>query len=57
MERIRAGEAVDPSQYYFRTIPRFCPPDGKYSWLKRSIFIGDAECYAEKVVVRVWEVI
>ena len=56
MDRIRAGEAVHPSQYYFRTTPRFYPPDGKYSWLKRSIFIGDAQRYAEMVVVKVWKV-
>ncbi len=56
MDRIAAGEAVPASQYYFRTTPRFYPPDGKYDWLKRSIFIGDAERYADIVVVRVWKV-
>ncbi len=55
MDRIAAGEAVPASQYYFRTTPRFYPPDGKYTWLKRSIFVGDAERYADTVVVRVWK--
>ena len=56
LDRIAAGEPVSPSQYYFRTTPRFHPPDGKYDWLKRSIFPGDAERHAELVVVRVWKV-
>jgi hypothetical protein len=28
LDRIAAGEPVSPSQYYFRTTPRFHPPDG-----------------------------
>ena len=56
LDRIAAGEPVDPSQYYFRTTPRFHPPDGMYDWLKKSIFLGEAERHAELVVVRVWKV-
>jgi hypothetical protein len=55
--RIAAGEAVPSSQYYFRTTPCFYPPEGQYDWLKRSIFIGNAERYAEIVIVRIWKVI
>jgi Protein of unknown function (DUF3237) len=57
LDRIAAGELVPSSQYYFRTTPRFQPPEGRYEWLKRSIFLGDAERYADLVVVRVWKVI
>ena len=56
LDRIAAGEPVSPNQYYFRTAPRFYPPDGKYDWLKRSIFLGDAERHTEQVIVRVWRV-
>jgi hypothetical protein len=56
LARIAAGEAVPSSQYYFRTTPRFYPPEGQYEWLKRSIFVGNAERYADLVVVRVWKV-
>ena len=57
LDRIAAGEPVSPSQYYFRTTPRFHPPEGRYDWLKRSIFLGNAERYADLVVVNVWKVI
>ena len=54
--RIAAGETVPCSQYYFRTSPRFFPPVGRHERLKKSIFIGVAERYAESVIVRVWQV-
>lgn len=53
---IARGEAVAPSEYYFRTTPCFFPPDGRYEWLRNSIFLGSAERYADLVVVRVWRV-
>jgi hypothetical protein len=56
LDRIAAGEPVAPNQYYFRTAPRFHPPDGKYDWLKKSIFLGDAERHTELVILRVWRV-
>lgn len=40
MKRLAAGEDVDPSEYYFRTNPRFKAPVGKYDWLNRGIFIA-----------------
>jgi len=57
LARIAAGESVPASQYYFRTAPRFYPPDGKYDWLKRFVFLGDAERHADLVIVRVWRVL
>jgi uncharacterized protein DUF3237 len=57
LDRISAGESVPASQYYFRTTPRFYPPSGTYEWLKRSIFLGDAERYSDLVIVRVWKVL
>ncbi len=56
LARIAAGESVPSSQYYFRTTPRFYPPDGQYGWLKRSVFLGSAERFADLVIVRVWAV-
>ena len=56
LDRIAAGEPVPSDQYYFRTTPRFYPPEGKYEWLKKSIFLGDAERHADLVIVRVWRV-
>ncbi len=39
MQRLAAGEPVDPSEYYFRATPRFSAPAGKYDWLNRSLFL------------------
>lgn len=39
MQRLAAGEPVDPSQYYFRAAPRFFAPLGRYDWLNRSLFV------------------
>jgi hypothetical protein len=51
---LRPGEQVDPSEYYFRTTPRFRPSKSSYGWLERSIFIGVAERYSDLVIVKVW---
>lgn len=40
MSRLVAGEAVEPSEYYFRTAPFFETASPKYSWLNRTMAIG-----------------
>lgn len=42
LARLRAGESVDPSAYYFRTAPVFDAPDGPHAWLRNRSFIGSA---------------
>ena len=37
MVRLDRGEQVDPSEYYFRTVPIFEAPDGEYDWLNKLI--------------------
>src|SRR4051812_45252859 len=39
LARVSAGEAVDPSAYYFRTAPRFETGDARYSWLNNAIAV------------------
>ena len=39
MDRLRRGEEVDPGEYYFRTVPEFIAPEGRYDWLNKSIFV------------------
>jgi Protein of unknown function (DUF3237) len=56
MARINAGEAVSPDEYYFRTTPRFYPPEGRYDWLRRAVFVGVGERYAGRVMVQVWSI-
>jgi hypothetical protein len=56
MRRLVAGEEVDPSEYYFRTVPEFIAPDGKYGWLNKSIFICAGARYANSIKLWVWRV-
>ncbi len=40
MDRLNKGEKVDPSEYYFRSVPWFETASTKYEWLNRIITIG-----------------
>jgi len=51
-----AGEAVDPSLVYFRTVPTFETAAPHLQWLTRAIFIGTGERHPHDVIVRVWKV-
>jgi len=39
-QRILEGEAVNPSEYYFRTTPVFETAAEKYAWLNRLVAVG-----------------
>ena len=39
MQRLAAGQPVDPGKYYFRAAPAFSAPEGRYSWLNKSLFL------------------
>lgn len=56
MARLAAGEAVDPAEYYFRTVPEFIAPAGRYDWMNRSIFICSGARYAAGIRLWVWRV-
>ena len=55
--RIGRGEPVSPSEYYFRTVPKFEAPQGKYEWLNHAIFICKGIRNPDHVVVQVWKVL
>jgi len=55
--KIARGEHVDGSQYYFRAVPAFEAPPGKYAWINDSIFICTGERLRDSVVLRVWKVL
>jgi hypothetical protein len=55
--RIGRGEQVSPSEYYFRAIPKFEAPAGKYDWMNNAIFICTAFRNPENVVIQVWKVL
>lgn len=56
MARLAAGEEVDPADYYFRTVPEFTAPQGRYDWLNRSIFICSGARLAASIRLWVWRV-
>jgi hypothetical protein len=56
LRRLNAGEAVDPSLVYFRTVPRFETAAPELAWLMRSIFIATGERYPNGVMIRYWRV-
>jgi uncharacterized protein DUF3237 len=55
-KKLLAGEAVDPAQVYFKTVPAFETSATELQWLTRAIFIGTGERYPTEVVIRVWKV-
>jgi hypothetical protein len=57
MERLRVGETVDPSLYYFRGVPVFETAAPELEWLTRSIFVLTGERYPSQVVIRFWRVL
>ena len=52
MEKLLAGQTVDPSLVYFRTVPRFETSAPDLQWLTRAIFVGVGERYPNEVVIR-----
>jgi hypothetical protein len=54
-KKLLAGEAVDPAQVYFKTVPTFETSATELQWLTRAIFVGTGERYPTEVVIRVWK--
>lgn len=50
-EKLAKGEPVDPSQYYFRTTPRFGVTSGKLDWLNRAVFVARGIRRPDHVVI------
>jgi hypothetical protein len=55
MQRLMAGEVVDPALVYFRTSPRFETAASDLQWLTRAIFVGMGARYPDAVVVRFYK--
>jgi len=56
IERLAAGEAVDPSLYYMRTTPRFETGAERYRWLNRIICVATGARRAAAVELDFYEV-
>jgi hypothetical protein len=57
LQRIAAGETVDPSSYYFRSAAFFETSAPDLQWLTKTIVIGTGERQRDKVLVRFWKVL
>lgn len=51
------GEAVDPTRYYFRTLPRFETASEKYAFLNRIIAVGEGETRMDGAIHRIDEIL
>jgi hypothetical protein len=56
MQKLLAGQPVDPKLVYFRTVPKFETSAPELQWLTRAVFVGLGERYPAEVVVRFWRV-
>ncbi|GAA1569625.1 DUF3237 domain-containing protein [Actinomadura kijaniata] len=50
LERVAAGEPVDPGEYYFRVHVHLEASAPAYAWLNRSLFVAYAARLADAVV-------
>jgi hypothetical protein len=54
MLRLLAGQPVDPTLVYFRSVPRFETSAPELQWLTRAVFVGTGERFPTEVVIRFW---
>jgi hypothetical protein len=57
MERLARGEAVEPIEYYFRTVMRFETSDPDLAWLNRILALARGAREARAVRLDVFEVL
>ena len=55
-KKLLAGEPVDPSLVYFKTVPTFETSAPELQWLTRAIFVATGERHPTEVVVHVWKI-
>jgi uncharacterized protein DUF3237 len=51
------GERVDPSAYYFRTVPRFETGDSRYAFLNRLLAVSSGDRRAEGPIYTIEEIL
>ncbi len=57
MERLNKGEAVDPSEYYFRVAPFFETGAEKYAWLNRIVAVGTGHRLPSGPVYEIYQIL
>ena len=50
LDRLSAGDDVDPEEYYMRTICNFETGAGKYDWLNQILAVGTGQRFPDRVV-------
>ena len=55
--RLKDGEPVEPSEYYFRSTPAFETGSEDHRWLTEALFIGVGERWPDRVRLKVFEVL
>jgi len=56
LEKLARGQDVDPSQYYFRTIPILETSAKKYAWVNKTVFVGTGARRPSSVELSFFEV-
>lgn len=56
MTQLMAGQIVDPSLVYFRTVPIFETAAPELQELTRSIYVASGARHPSEVVIRIWKV-
>lgn len=56
MKKLASGENVNPSEYYFRTVPIFEASAGRYEWLNGIVAVAAGERRASEVYITVYQV-
>lgn len=57
LARLAAGEAVDPDQYYFRTVVTLETEAPAHAWVNRRLFIAVAARDPNAVLIELYEVL
>jgi hypothetical protein len=57
VQRLTRGEPVDPSEYYWRTTPRFETGSEKYGWLNRIVAVSVGQRMPTGVHHRVYAIL
>jgi hypothetical protein len=57
LERLQAGEPVDPSELYFRSAPVFEAPEGPHAWLMNRIFVANLAKVGNCIHVQVFSIL
>ena len=57
LDRLTAGDHVNPSEYYMRITCRFETEDGSYGWLNNLLAIGTGQRFPDSVVYDIHQIV